>query len=83
MTYSMLKKNTRLSWITCCAIALSATASDVHAKDLIKIEGSSTVYPITYQLAKRYMLSEGTGTQVAVGISGTGGGFRKFLSWPN
>lgn len=71
-------KNARLSWITCCAIALSATASDVHAKDLIKIEGSSTVYPITYQLAKRYMLSEGTGTQVAVGISGTGGGFRKF-----
>lgn len=53
-------------------------ASSVYAKDLIKIEGSSTVYPITHHSANRFMLSEGSGTQVVVGISGTGGGFRKF-----
>lgn len=57
-------------------ILLFATLS--QAKDLIKVEGSSTVYPITYQLAKNYMLATGDKTQIVVGITGTGGGFRKF-----
>ncbi|CCN38684.1 putative Protein sphX [Vibrio nigripulchritudo SFn27] len=64
---------TTLSWFLLAGVTCGA-----YAKDLIKIEGSSTVYPITHQIAERYMLSEGTGTQVVVGISGTGGGFRKF-----
>lgn len=59
-------------------LLLALMASGAWATDLIKIEGSSTVYPITHRLAQQFMRSEGVGTHVAVGITGTGGGFRKF-----
>lgn len=63
----------RLAW----AIIASASVS-AEARDLIKIEGSSTVYPITHHVAQKFMRTEGTQTKVVVGITGTGGGFRKF-----
>ncbi|TYP95260.1 phosphate ABC transporter substrate-binding protein, PhoT family [Fodinibius salinus] len=44
----------------------------------IKIDGSSTVYPITEAVAEEYR-SEAPNTRVTVGFSGTGGGFKKFL----
>ncbi|WP_047046629.1 PstS family phosphate ABC transporter substrate-binding protein [Vibrio mexicanus] len=62
--------------ITYFLLSLAPVAA--WAKDLIKVEGSSTVYPITYQIAQQFMLAEGSQTQVVVGITGTGGGFRKF-----
>lgn len=43
----------------------------------IKIDGSSTVYPITEAMAEEYRLDE-RGVRVTVGVSGTGGGFNKF-----
>src|SRR5262245_31003532 len=43
---------------------------------LIKIDGSSTVFPITEAVAEEFM--KGGQAQVTVGISGTGGGFKKF-----
>ncbi|MBN8548334.1 MAG: PstS family phosphate ABC transporter substrate-binding protein [Deltaproteobacteria bacterium] len=43
----------------------------------IKIDGSSTVYPITEAVAEEFGKAS-PGTQVTVGISGTGGGFKKF-----
>lgn len=43
---------------------------------VIKIDGSSTVYPITEAVAEEFQKS--TGTRITVGISGTGGGFKKF-----
>lgn len=46
--------------------------------DDIKIDGSSTVFPITEAVAEEYQ-SEVPGTQIAVEFSGTGGGFQKFL----
>jgi len=47
------------------------------AKDkVIRIDGSSTVYPITEAVAEDFQNS--TKTKVTVGISGTGGGFKKF-----
>jgi phosphate transport system substrate-binding protein len=61
-----------------CTMLLLLSASHVLAKDLIKIEGSSTVYPIIKQLAQEYMLADNNRTQVVIGITGTGGGFRKF-----
>ena len=42
----------------------------------IAIDGSSTVYPITEAVAEDFQKK--TGTKVTVGISGTGGGFKKF-----
>lgn len=43
----------------------------------ITADGSSTVYPITQAMAEEFMI-ENSGVQVTVGISGTGGGFKKF-----
>jgi len=45
---------------------------------LIKIDGSSTVYPISELVAERYGQATGGSLRVTVGISGTGGGFQKF-----
>lgn len=43
----------------------------------IKIDGSSTVYPITEAVAEEFRAVE-AGVKVTVGVSGTGGGFKKF-----
>ncbi len=45
----------------------------------IQIDGSSTVYPISSAIAERFQ-DDDQGTQVAVGQSGTGGGFEKFCA---
>src|SRR5690349_4213978 len=43
----------------------------------IKIDGSSTVYPITEAVAEEYRITN-PNVKVSVGLSGTGGGFKKF-----
>jgi phosphate transport system substrate-binding protein len=43
----------------------------------ISIDGSSTVYPITEAVAEEFQRAN-PGVKVTVGISGTGGGFKKF-----
>lgn len=43
----------------------------------IKIDGSSTVYPITEAVAEEFR-TESPEVKVTVGVSGTGGGFKKF-----
>src|SRR3972149_333369 len=53
-------------------------AHNSDAASLIKIDGSSTVYPITEAVAEEFQPTEKGQTRVTVGISGTGGGFKKF-----
>lgn len=43
----------------------------------IKIDGSSTVYPISEAIAEEYR-TEAPKVKVTIGVSGTGGGFKKF-----
>lgn len=43
----------------------------------IKIDGSSTVFPVTEAVAEEYR-SEAPKVQITIGVSGTGGGFQKF-----
>lgn len=43
----------------------------------IRIDGSSTVYPITEAIAEEYRTEE-PDVRITIGISGTGGGFQKF-----
>lgn len=43
----------------------------------IKIDGSSTVYPVTEAVAEEFRSVE-PNVRVTVGVSGTGGGFKKF-----
>lgn len=44
----------------------------------IKIDGSSTVYPIVEAVAEEFQKVKRGAVKVTVGISGTGGGFKKF-----
>ncbi|MCX7719281.1 MAG: PstS family phosphate ABC transporter substrate-binding protein [Candidatus Sumerlaeaceae bacterium] len=46
--------------------------------DTIRVDGSSTVYPVTEAVAEEFQASTGGKFKVTVGISGTGGGFKKF-----
>ena len=57
--------------------ALCAVVPAAHAQ-LIKIDGSSTVFPITEAMAEDFQKSTKGKIKVTVGISGTGGGFKKF-----
>lgn len=59
-------------------ILMTACAASVVYAGTIKVDGSSTVYPITDAVAARFQKDRRNATNVTVGISGTGGGFRKF-----
>src|SRR5688500_3394397 len=58
--------------------ALLGSASVAHAEPIIKIDGSSTVFPITEAVAEDFQIAKKGAAKVTVGISGTGGGFKKF-----
>jgi len=58
------------------AFAVAGTA--VRANPIITIDGSSTVYPITEAVAEEFQKAKKGAVKVTVGISGTGGGFKKF-----
>lgn len=45
----------------------------------VKIDGSSTVYPITQAMAEEFMIAN-PGVNVTVSESGTGGGFKKWIN---
>jgi phosphate transport system substrate-binding protein len=46
----------------------------------IEIDGSSTVYPITNEIAQEYQLISSSQPEIRVKVSGTGGGFRRFCA---
>lgn len=58
-------------------IAMLAISS-ANAADTITIDGSSSVFPITEAVAEEFQKSKKGMVKVTVGISGTGGGFKKF-----
>jgi phosphate transport system substrate-binding protein len=49
-----------------------------QAQATIKIDGSSTVFPIGEAVAEEFQIQKRGKVRVTVGISGTGGGFKKF-----
>ncbi|MGF1518823.1 MAG: PstS family phosphate ABC transporter substrate-binding protein [Nodosilinea sp.] len=65
--------------LTAAVAAGIAAPSAFSQSSRIQIDGSSTVYPVTEAMAEEYM-TENRGTQVTVGVSGTGGGFQKFCA---
>jgi phosphate transport system substrate-binding protein len=62
----------------CCLLMAAVLAAPPVLAGTIKIDGSSTVYPITDAVAAEFKKSGKGAVTVTVGISGTGGGFRKF-----
>jgi phosphate transport system substrate-binding protein len=61
-----------VAWITVALFSPRLMAADT----VVKVDGSSTVYPITEAVAEEFQKAKGIKT--TVGISGTGGGFKKF-----
>ena len=60
-----------------CGGDKSATEANGELTGSIQIDGSSTVYPITEAVAEEYR-AEAPDVKVTVGVSGSGGGFKKF-----
>jgi len=60
-------------------VGLVLTQTAWAKSTLIKIDGSSTVFPITEAVAEEFQ-GANRGMKVTVGISGTGGGFKKFCN---
>ena len=58
--------------------AFVAAAPALAQTPIVKIDGSSTVYPISEAVAEEFQKSKRGAVRVTVGISGTGGGFKKF-----
>ena len=60
-------------------LAAALAAAPVFAQSqIVKIDGSSTVFPVTEAVAEDFQKAKKQKVKVTVGISGTGGGFKKF-----
>jgi phosphate transport system substrate-binding protein len=57
--------------------ALAFLAATPALAQVVKVDGSSTVYPVTEAVAEEFQKAN-KGLKVTVGVSGTGGGFKKF-----
>jgi len=67
-------KKLSLVLATASAVGIAGAAQ----AQLVKVDGSSTVFPITEAVAEEFQKAKKGKTKVTVGISGTGGGFKKF-----
>ena len=57
---------------------ITMAPTPAHAATIVQIDGSSTVFPITEAVAEEFQAHKKGAVKVTVGISGTGGGFKKF-----
>src|SRR5688500_6387519 len=58
--------------------ALLGLAPGIASSQIVEIDGSSTVFPVTEAVAEEFQKAKKGKIKVTVGISGTGGGFKKF-----
>ena len=77
----MVKKD-KIRIIALCAIIILVTVyfyfnPGTQHGEIIEIDGSSTVYPITQAVAEEFQ-KENRNVYPVVGVSGTGGGFKRF-----
>ncbi len=61
-----------------CLAAIVAASASVAQTRTIQIDGSSTVFPVSEAFAEEFQKAKKGAVRVTVGISGTGGGFKKF-----
>jgi phosphate transport system substrate-binding protein len=71
-------KTTTTLLILACA-AFGAGCKKPSTEGTVRVDGSSTVYPITEAVAEEFLKAKPE-VKVTVGISGTGGGFKKFCA---
>jgi phosphate transport system substrate-binding protein len=72
-----LPSPSRIALVAGAAATIGAMSLPAQAQ-LVKVDGSSTVFPITEAMAEDFQKSTKGKVRVTVGISGTGGGFKKF-----
>lgn len=69
----------KIRWSVLIALFGTLVGIVCHAQaQVIKIDGSSTVFPVTEAVAEEFQKAKKGKIKVTVGISGTGGGFKKF-----
>ena len=84
MTSSIAKKiGSVIVALTAVAIFAACGGGESGAEGgltgMVRIDGSSTVFPVTEAVAEEFQIAN-QGVRVTVGISGTGGGFKKFCA---
>jgi phosphate transport system substrate-binding protein len=73
-----MREAVRISAVAVCmALAASGCRKSEQRMEAVKVDGSSTVFPIMEAVAEEFG-NANKAIQVTVGISGTGGGFKKF-----
>lgn len=78
MQRALLKFSTKVLTLILSFAFLSGAGAAVQAKPLVKIDGSSTVFPVTEAVSEDFQIAKKGAVMVTAGISGTGGGFKKF-----
>ena len=75
-----MQKSSQIRILSAAALVAAAFVSGPAAAQTqtVKVDGSSTVFPITEAVAEDFQKSKKGAVRVTVGISGTGGGFKKF-----
>ncbi len=60
-------------------LGCSGSSTENSEIKLIRVDGSSTLFPVTEAVAEEFQKQKQGKIKVTVGISGTGGGFKKFI----
>jgi phosphate transport system substrate-binding protein len=71
-------ENMKRTLVALAAITLLGLLSKTAKAQIIQIDGSSTVFPITEAVSEEFQKAKKGAVKVTVGIAGTGGGFKKF-----
>ena len=72
-------KNCSLAIATATLVVACGEANS-EQNQLIKVDGSSTVYPITQTVIEEFKTTKAETAEINVDFSGTGGGFKKFCA---
>lgn len=72
-----MKLRLLLATLSVVTVAACGGSSTTQSAQVIALDGSSTVFPISEAVAEEFQ-KQNAGMPVTVGVSGTGGGFKKF-----
>jgi phosphate transport system substrate-binding protein len=70
--------STLMAVLALFCLSAAQPAARAEPRPVIKVDGSSTVFPITEAVSEEFQREARGAVRVTVGISGTGGGFKKF-----
>jgi len=75
-----MTRSFRLTLAAASLISAGFLPAGIASAQTVKVDGSSTVFPVTEAVAEEFQKSMKGKVRVTVGISGTGGGFKKFCN---